>query len=97
MIAVQLEKDEWDRVMGIIAQAPWNVANPLLMKIGQQVQAHQGQQAKTDPLQEQYRLQAAQQQPDPLAVQRKLQAEAGTFMTEEEWKRLNGGRPRPDV
>jgi hypothetical protein len=37
MSNVNLEDDEWQKVMGCIAQAPWNVANPLLMKIGEQL------------------------------------------------------------
>lgn len=37
MPSVNLDENEWQTVMSIIAQAPWNVANPLLMKIGQQL------------------------------------------------------------
>jgi hypothetical protein len=37
MPAVQLDDEEWQRVINIIAAAPWNVANPLLMKIGDQL------------------------------------------------------------
>lgn len=37
MAKVELEPDEWQRVMAIIAQAPWTTANPLLMKIGDQL------------------------------------------------------------
>ena len=32
--AVSLDNEEWQKVLGILAQAPWNIANPLLMKIG---------------------------------------------------------------
>jgi hypothetical protein len=37
--AVHLDDEEWQKVMAIIAQAPWNVANPLLMRIGEQLRA----------------------------------------------------------
>jgi hypothetical protein len=37
MSAVHLDDDEWQKVMGVIATAPWSVANPLLMKIGEQL------------------------------------------------------------
>lgn len=37
MQTVSLDNEEWQRVLGIIAQAPWSVANPLLMKIGEQL------------------------------------------------------------
>jgi hypothetical protein len=37
MSTVSLDEDEWQKVMSIIATAPWNVANPLLMKIGEQL------------------------------------------------------------
>jgi hypothetical protein len=41
MPPVDLEDAEWRQVLAILAQAPWNVANPLIMKIGQQLQAAQ--------------------------------------------------------
>ena len=37
MVQVNLEDEEWQKVLGILATAPWNVANPLLMKIGEQL------------------------------------------------------------
>jgi hypothetical protein len=37
MRKVELEPHEWGQVMQIIGTAPWNVANGLLMKIGQQL------------------------------------------------------------
>jgi len=40
MPTVNLDSEEWQRVIQIIAQAPWNVANPLLMKIGEQLREH---------------------------------------------------------
>lgn len=49
MVKVELDADEWQRVMGIIAQAPWNVANPLLMKIGDQVQRQTANPAHARP------------------------------------------------
>jgi hypothetical protein len=37
MSTVHLDDEEWQRVLAIIATAPWNAANPLLMKIGEQL------------------------------------------------------------
>lgn len=37
MIAVRLEMEEWQRVLAILAQAPWAAANPLIMAIGEQL------------------------------------------------------------
>ena len=39
MSSVELSDNEWGQVMSIIGDAPWKTANPLLMKIGQQLQA----------------------------------------------------------
>ena len=41
MPVVDLEDAEWQMVIGIIATAPWNQANPLLMKIGGQLRIQQ--------------------------------------------------------
>jgi hypothetical protein len=41
MSTIQLDDEEWQRVLAIIASAPWNVANPLLMKIGDQLRHQQ--------------------------------------------------------
>jgi hypothetical protein len=41
MSSVHLDDEEWQRVLSIIATAPWNVANPLLMKIGEQLRHQQ--------------------------------------------------------
>jgi hypothetical protein len=38
MPTVALESNEWGQVMAILATAPWRDANPLLMKIGNQLQ-----------------------------------------------------------
>lgn len=43
MSMVSLDDEEWQRVLSIISQAPWNVANPLLMKIGEQLRMQQEQ------------------------------------------------------
>lgn len=43
--AVHLSEKEWQQVMGLISLAPWRDANPLLMKIGQQLQAQSPQQS----------------------------------------------------
>ena len=37
MPVVELSETEWQQVMAIIATAPWTTANPLLMKIGDQL------------------------------------------------------------
>jgi len=34
---VRLDLEEWQRVLGVLAQAPWAVAHPLIMKIGEQL------------------------------------------------------------
>lgn len=39
MIAVKLELEDWNRVLGILAGAPWATANPLIMQIGEQVRS----------------------------------------------------------
>jgi hypothetical protein len=43
---VQLEDEEWQRVLGILAQQPWQLANPLIMRIGEQLRM---QQPRDDP------------------------------------------------
>jgi hypothetical protein len=37
MPSVDLTDEEWQKIMAILSGAPWNVANPLLMKIGGQL------------------------------------------------------------
>jgi hypothetical protein len=37
MPSIELEDQEWGQVMAIISTAPWRDANPLLMKIGEQL------------------------------------------------------------
>ena len=37
MPSVDLSESEWGQVMNIISTAPWRDANPLLMKIGEQL------------------------------------------------------------
>jgi hypothetical protein len=39
MIEVRLPIEQWQQVLGIIAQAPWATANPLIMTIGEQLRA----------------------------------------------------------
>jgi hypothetical protein len=39
MIEVRLPIEQWQQVLGIIAQAPWATANPLIMSIGDQLRA----------------------------------------------------------
>ena len=43
MATVQLEMDEWQRVLAMMALAPWAQANPLLMKIGEQLRTQGAQ------------------------------------------------------
>jgi len=37
MSTVDLTDQEWGQVMNILADAPWKISNPLLMKIGNQL------------------------------------------------------------
>jgi hypothetical protein len=41
MTEVRLDPQEWNQLLQILSQAPWNVANPLIMKIGEQLRAQQ--------------------------------------------------------
>ena len=43
MPTVNLDANEWGQVMAILATAPWRDANPLLMKIGEQLRLQQQQ------------------------------------------------------
>lgn len=36
---VKLTEEAWQRVLQILANAPWSTANPLIMAIGQQLAA----------------------------------------------------------
>jgi hypothetical protein len=47
MIEVRLDMEEWNRVLAILAQAPWSTANPLIMKIAEQLRA-QSQGGRSD-------------------------------------------------
>lgn len=38
MPSVELTDQEWQQVINMIATQPWTQANPVLMKIGQQLQ-----------------------------------------------------------
>jgi hypothetical protein len=46
---VDLGEREWQQVMGLLALAPWREANPLLMKIGAQLQAQDVSGARQAP------------------------------------------------
>jgi hypothetical protein len=48
-LIVDLEEQEWQRVMGLLALGPWREANPLLMKIGAQLQAQDVSAARQAP------------------------------------------------
>ena len=39
MIAVKLELEDWNRVLAVLAQAPWATVNPLIMSIGEQLRS----------------------------------------------------------
>jgi hypothetical protein len=41
MIEIRLEQQDWNQVLQVLSQAPWNVANPLILKIGEQLRLHQ--------------------------------------------------------
>lgn len=41
MIAVQLSLEDWQRVLAVLAGAPWATVNPLIMSIGEQLRAAQ--------------------------------------------------------
>ena len=43
MMRVELEQQEWNQLLAILSQAPWNVANPLIMKMGEQLRGQQGE------------------------------------------------------
>lgn len=40
-VAVYLPLEDWNRVLAVLSQAPWNVANPLIMAMGEQLRAAQ--------------------------------------------------------
>lgn len=39
MTSVELEDGEWQQVIQCLSNAPWNIANPLLMRITSQLRA----------------------------------------------------------
>jgi hypothetical protein len=41
-IVVQLELEEWQRVLALLAKGPWEIANPLIMKVGEQLRRANG-------------------------------------------------------
>lgn len=45
---IELAEEEWRQVLAILAQAPWSTANPLIMKIAEQMRAHVEMAAKRD-------------------------------------------------
>lgn len=38
-MTVDLPGEDWNKVLAILAQAPWATANPLIMAIGEQLRA----------------------------------------------------------
>jgi hypothetical protein len=45
---VEMDVEEWQRVLAILSQAPWSAANPLIMKIGEQLRQGAEMAAKRD-------------------------------------------------
>ena len=43
MAIVELSDQEWNQVINILGDAPWKISNPLLMRIGGQLQRQQQQ------------------------------------------------------
>lgn len=37
MLLVKLEQEDWNRVLAVLSQGPWNIVNPLIMAIGEQL------------------------------------------------------------
>lgn len=37
MQTVKLEREEWAQVLAVLANGPWTVVNPLIMKMGDQL------------------------------------------------------------
>lgn len=73
MSTVTLTEQEWQQVMAIISTAPWRDANPLLMKIGQQLQAQQTSESLADRLRQQV---AGNSKQTPEEIQRTLDESA---------------------
>ena len=44
---VRLELEEWQRVLGVLSQAPWGVVNPLILKIGEQLRVQEAADRKS--------------------------------------------------
>lgn len=40
-VAVYLPMEDWNKVLAVLAQAPWNVVNPLIMAMGEQLRSSQ--------------------------------------------------------
>ena len=56
MPVVNLDANEWGQVMAILSTAPWRDANPLLMKIGEQLRLqHQVNEPPQTPQQGQFK------------------------------------------
>lgn len=36
-MTVTLDAEEWNRVLAVLAQGPWQAVNPLILKIGEQM------------------------------------------------------------
>ena len=62
-MTVDLTDQEWGQVMQVLATAPWNVANPLLMKIGEQLRKEAQLLVRTREQVEAHNLAEAQRRP----------------------------------
>lgn len=47
-LAVTLEAQQWNVVLGALQEAPWRIADPVIRKIAQQIE--QSQQTQGEPL-----------------------------------------------
>lgn len=50
MAMVELNDQQWGQVMALLSEAPWKVANPLLMAIGDQLRLQYAQQQPAPPV-----------------------------------------------
>ena len=41
MATINLSDGEWQQILNILGDVPWRISNPLLMKIGEQLQRQQ--------------------------------------------------------
>lgn len=49
MIEIKLSIEDWQKVLAVLAQAPWQSVNSVIMSIGQQMQAQAQRPNGPDP------------------------------------------------